>query len=97
MPQCFQLLRDGKAIPLSSIDEEMCRHFDVTPDPGCYFSLWYDVIGYQLATGNSWDEIRKLLEKDYADLPILVQISDWLQANFEVRSWYELPGHPQDL
>ena len=97
MPQCFQLLRDGKAVPLSSIDEEMCRHFDVTPDPVRYFSLWYDVIGYQLATGNSWDEIRKLLEKDYADLPILVQISDWLQANFEVRSWYELPGHPQDL
>jgi hypothetical protein len=54
-------LRDGKAIPLSSIDEEMCRHFDVSPDPGCYFSLWYDVIGYRLATGNSWDEITQLI------------------------------------
>jgi hypothetical protein len=97
MPQCFQLLRDGKAVPLSSIDEEMCRHFDVPLDPVRYFSMWYDVIGYQLAMGNSWDAVRTFIDNSYSDLPILMQISDWLQANFEVRHWYEQRSHPRNL
>jgi hypothetical protein len=96
MPQCFQLLRDGEAVPLASIDEEMCRHFVVTCDTVRYFSSWYDVIGFELSMGRSWSEIRDFLDKYYTDLPILQQISDWLQANFEVRSWYEPRGHPQD-
>jgi hypothetical protein len=91
MPNCFQLLRGGAAVPLSDVDEEMCRHFDAPCDAKHYFEDWYDVIGFDLAGGRSFAEIRAT----HAEHPVLVQVTDWLEANFTVRSWYELKSHPK--
>jgi len=85
MPNCFQLLRGGIAVPLVEIDEEMCRHFGAACHPRQWFEGWYDYIGYDLAKGDSFDEIRTT----YADIPRLVEISRWLEANFTVRFWNE--------
>lgn len=92
MPSCFQLMRNGAAVPLNQIDEEMCRHFEVACHPVRYFEGWYDTIGFLLATGKTFDQIRVT----YADEPILVKIVDWLKANFESNSWHELKSHPRD-
>jgi hypothetical protein len=91
MPNCFQLLRDNRAVPLNDIDEEMCRHFKAPCDPDRYFEDWYILIGYDLASGDSLAEIKTR----YADNPVLVQIVDWLAENFTPRAWYELKSHPK--
>lgn len=92
MPNCFQLLRAGVAVPLSQVDEEMCRHFNVPCDPELYFEDWYIRVGYDLAQGHSFDEIKTRS----ADSPILGQVIDWLAANFTVHSWYEMKSRPRD-
>jgi polysaccharide deacetylase 2 family uncharacterized protein YibQ len=88
MPNCFQLLRDGAAVPLADVDAEICLHFDVPCSPTSYYEFWYDAIGYSLAQGRTFDEIRAT----YADSPRLVEIANWIEARFTVRSWYEQKG-----
>jgi len=92
MPNCFQLLRDGVAVPLATIDEEMCRHFDEPCHPTRYCECWYDVIGYGLAMGQSFDQIRSQIKSDFAEYPRLVEIADWIEQRFSVSSWSELKG-----
>ncbi len=95
MPRCFQLLRDGAAVPLAQIDEEMCRHFGAACDADRYFHGWYDAIGYDLAAGDSFDQIRARYQEalwQEAD-PVLAQIAAWLAENFTARSWWESKSH----
>jgi hypothetical protein len=87
MPSCFQLLRNGTAVPLTEIDEEMCRHFGEPCDPKRWFREWYDCIGYDLSMGRTFEDIAKTYAApEYADL---LDVAQWLAANFTPRSWYE--------
>jgi hypothetical protein len=95
MPNCFRLLRDGAAVRLAQVDDEMRRAFGASPDPAHYFEEWYNIIGYELAMGRSFDQIRSYLESAWADFPELVRIADWLEANFTIDFWYELKDHPR--
>ncbi len=89
MPNCFQLLRDGAAVPLSEIDEEMCRHFEEHCDPEVYFRDWYSSIGYDLAMGRSFEQIEAIYASpEWAEFGLL-PIAQWLRANFTPRSWHE--------
>lgn len=94
MPNCFQLLRGEEAIPLVQVDEEMCLHFKEPCDPKRWFMFWYDIIGFDLAAGKTFGEIRGYVRETYPEHPILVDIADWLQANFSVRHWVEI-GRPR--
>lgn len=85
MPNCFQLLRDGVAVPLAQIDDEMCKHFDVEPHPARYYGSWYDAIGWELAHGRPFDQIKVT----FAQYPQLVEICDWLAQHFTASSWHE--------
>jgi hypothetical protein len=89
MPNCFQLIRNEEAVPLNQVDEEMCRHFDAPCDEHRYYWYWYDVIGYDLAMGDTFDEIIARYPTAYPEAPELVAIARWLQANFTTRSWTE--------
>jgi hypothetical protein len=64
MPNCFQLCRDGQAVALQQIDEEMCNHFNAPCDPVRWFRGWYDFIGFDLATGRDFAQIRAIYEAD---------------------------------
>ena len=92
MPSCFQLLRAGIAIPLQEIDEEMCRHFKKPIHEACYYEDWYDTIGHGLAAEWSFDQIRST----YSAFPRLVEVANWIEANFTVRCWYERKGYERD-
>ncbi len=92
MPNCFQLLRDGAAVPLSEIDEEMCRHLGEPCDPNRYFREWYDLIGYDLAMGRSFEQIETIYASPEWAESGLLPVVQWLRANFTPRSWYE-PSH----
>jgi hypothetical protein len=92
MPNCFQLLRDGAAVPLNEIDAEMCRHFNVPCHSTLYYEAWYDTVGHDLAAGQSFDQIRST----YADFPRLVEVASWIEKHFTVRSWYERKGYEKN-
>ena len=94
MPNCFQLLRGDVAVPLSEIDEEMCRHFGEPCDSNRYFREWHDLIGYDLAMGRSFEQIEATYAgPKWADSGLL-PIAQWLRANFTPRSWYERRTSP---
>lgn len=92
MPNCFQLLRDGVAVPLVQIDEEMCRHFGATCHPIRYYESWYDAIGYELAMGRSFEQIKVTL----VEYPQLVEIINWLEQRYTVNAWHERKGYERN-
>ncbi len=102
MPNFFSLTRksDPAAGPVSAntLDEEICAHLGVEIHPTNYHVYWYDSIGFRLALGMTWDEIRGRFreqeedanakgEFEYADLMgVLLRITDWLEERFTVDS-----------
>lgn len=53
MPACFQLLHKltGDPVKFAELDDAICNHFGVTPDPKLYYRGWYDFIGEAVAFG----------------------------------------------
>lgn len=90
MPGYFCLNRksepEAEPVKFVTIDEEMCAHFGVTPDPVKYYRGWYDIIGEALAMGASFAKIRECFEKN--NEPNGVAIVDFLDANFVSDAWY---------
>jgi hypothetical protein len=95
MPNCFQLIRDGEAVPLVKVDEEMCQHFGAVCDADVYFRAWYNTIGYDLAMGRSFLEIEEIYASPPWEGSGLTEVARWMSANFSSRSWYEPSGHPR--
>lgn len=94
MPNCFRLLRGGVAVPIVDVDAEMCRYFSADCDPNRWFRGWYDFVGFDLAMGKSFDEIRASYRED-PYLIYLIEVVDWVEANFTVDSWYETRSRPR--
>ena len=96
MPNCFQLIRNGKAVPLVKIDEELCLHFKEPCNADRYFREWYDCIGYDLALGHSFEKIKvTYAAPEYAESGLL-PVAEWLEANFTPQSWYEPSSRSRD-
>ena len=101
MPNCFALTRksDPQAghVKLATIDDELCAHLEVAPNPKHYFMSWVDIIGFALACGKSFEQIRAdMLERmpeghpDETDADrTYLKIIDWLNANFTSDAWYQ--------
>ncbi len=104
MPVCFQLYPkatpgSGPAI-LNKIDEEMCAHFEAPVDPVKYLNGWFDCIGFRLACGKSFDEIKVELqgyvdEEKAANRPDAVKfyedmllIHAWLDEHYTPNGFY---------
>ena len=107
MPACFQLHR--KTLPdtpvrFVDIDKELCDALGHECHPTRWLFGWYDDIGYWLATGRTWQEIRhdyqgRVLkaiadgDKGYEDfMRELVRILDYLEANYTHNHWREYSG-----
>lgn len=87
MPNCFQLYKKGEDSPsdLVVVDNEMCAHFGASPDPVRYFEAWFDIIGFRLATGYSFVDMRVEFAKDAR----LVEIVDWLDQHYSPNAFYQ--------
>jgi hypothetical protein len=87
MPNCFTLTRksdlDAGPVPLAKIDEEMCVFFAVAVDPMKYYLHWFDLIGFRLAIGHTFEEIIS----DSSER--LKPVARWLQENFTPNVWAE--------
>lgn len=91
MPNCFNLTRKTATnegpVKLAQIDDELCKHLGVVADPVKYHLGWYDSVGFGLATGLTFDQLRKMC-KDSGDTELLPVI-DFLDANFTALAWSE--------
>ena len=91
MPACFQLFRKTDpltAVPLAKIDEEICAAVGDPVDPVKYCRMWFDIIGFQLAIGKSFAEVREHLVK--YNWPTLLPVLDYIEANFDANSWTQI-------
>lgn len=102
MPNCFQLFpkSDPKnAVVLAKLDDEICVHFGVTPHPTQYYCAWFDIIGFDLAAGKSFDELKKryheyVAEKEHPEDKAFwqrqIEIADYIDANYTPNAWYQV-------
>lgn len=88
MSVCFQLFKKGSTEPevLQDIDVEICKHFGVEVDSEKWYCHWYDYLGIALACGKTWGELRE----QYSDDSYLVEICNFLEANYTVNNWREM-------
>lgn len=88
MPNCFALTRKGCNEPesLIAVDEAICAHLGVEIHPVNYVDGWYDSVGFMLAMGRNWQQIR---EAGFSgkNLP---KIIDFLEANYISSAWAEI-------
>lgn len=67
MPNCFNLIRKSAPelgpVKLTEIDDEICKHLNIEPHPTKYIAGWMDNIGFGLAIGQNFSEIRKDFDK----------------------------------
>lgn len=89
MPNCFSLTKKGETEPkaLTKIDDEICEMLGVPSDPVMYAYYWYDIIGFRLAIGHSFEKIIQDLSNDGDGK--LVQIAKWLNENYVANAWAE--------
>ena len=102
MPACFQLWKKGENSPSSfqDIDVEICNLFGEEVDPIKYILGWYDAIGFRIAMGKSFEEIRQeYIEniRKVGDFDIrnniwyycqLLQIVNFLEKNYSPNAWF---------
>lgn len=98
MPACVQYYRKGEkvAIALAKLDDELCAHLGVTPDPVKYVAGWFDFIGLFHALEKPNEVIRERIqecidgEPDYKGYQQWLLILDYLEEHFNVNSWTEI-------
>ena len=91
MPACFQLFPKGSDEParFSAIDDAMCAHFGVQPDAARYYRYWYDIEGFGLAMGRTFDDMRQRDEEAPPEESRRA-IIDWLDEHYTADSWTEI-------
>ena len=62
MPNCFRLHRktDNVAESLNVVDEQLCKLINYPVDPKKYCFGWFDTIGFSIACGRTFTELRTL-------------------------------------
>ena len=88
MPNCFQLksIETGEPKNFIELDNEMCEHFGIEPNPERWLMNWYNFIGLALSVGKTFDEIRTYVHED--ETPML-DIIDYIEQRYVPDAWYE--------
>jgi hypothetical protein len=86
MPACYQLL-DANNAPqtLARVDDEIRTHFGAPPSTEAWYEEWHNILSLAFALGKTSAEIRETFKDD----SILLEILDYLEAHYTVRSWSE--------
>lgn len=101
MPNYFQLVKKGEKEPtaLNAIDEELCAHLGVGVHPKKWVRGWYNAIGFALALGKSWEQMREIFlppipagnvmnDEEKADREEMAKIIDYLEEHYTSSAWY---------
>ena len=98
MSNCFSLTRKGESKPasLQAIDDEMRIEFGEEPDPERWLWGWYDVVGFGLAMGRDWMQLREQFAEDPVEdeesvefCRSMLKVIDWLEANYIPNAWVQ--------
>lgn len=83
MPAYFTLTKKGEKEPsaFAQIDDEMREHFGAPADATNWYESWYDIEGFRLALGRTWEEMRQAT-------PNRIAIINWLEENYIADAWY---------
>jgi hypothetical protein len=97
MRNCLQLIRktdmQGAPVSLNHIDREICDYMGVECHPGRSAYGWFDVIGFQLAAGKSFDDIDHFLcDSECILVEQLREINQWLAYYFSENPRPIAPG-----
>jgi len=98
MPVCFQLYPKGAQEPekLQIVDDKMREAFEQPSDPDNWLGGWYDSIGFRLAMGKTFEEIRTRFEAYIAEgnavsyYTMALELLTWLEEHYTVDSWREM-------
>ena len=99
MPNCFTLTRKGESQPASmqAIDDLLRIEFGEEPDPEQWLWGWYDTIGFGLALGKNWAQLREQFAEDPAESERTnlarrrkLAVIYWLEANYVSNAWAEV-------
>lgn len=95
----FQLYRIGSQEPaiLQQVDAAICQNLGLPFDDSKWVCSWYDIIGFQLACGRSFQTITNLLMSNWerhsygANVDsfdrTLVRINHYLLENYSTECW----------
>lgn len=96
MPNCFQLTckTRGKPINLQQIDAEICQFLCVPCDPNRWVCDWYNTIGFALAMGKTFPQIRAIWEDaaegaEPSEVEQDFEVLAYLETNFTSDAWYQ--------
>ena len=99
MPACFTLTRKGESTPssLQHIDDEMRVEFGEEPDEIRWLWGWYDAVGFGLAMGRTWEQLREQFAEDPAESERtnmfrrrMLAVIDWLDEHYTPNAWAEV-------
>lgn len=92
MPNCFQLTRksDLQSGPVSlvKIDSELCGLLGVEIHPVKYVRGWFDFIGFGLATGSTFADIRQRIAEISGEQPRPEDSAEYTAAR--LKYWREM-------
>lgn len=80
----FTLNQNGEMVDFLAIDKMLCEQFKVECDKKEWFHQWYDLVGFSLAAGLTWDTIRDI----NSDSETMLKVIDFLEDNFTVERGY---------
>ena len=99
MPANFALIckSTGECPSLLTVDAELCAHFGDSrnaddqdtyfwPGTGKMFDNWHDTIGYHLALGKSFAEVREFYAQ-YNEDGLIMRAIDYLDERYEPSCW----------
>ena len=83
-------------VSMREVDKEICALLDIPQDDkycgGKYGGYdWYDTIGYQLASGKTYDQVRLFYAKSticYDSLHWLMKCINYLEEKYESKNYY---------
>jgi len=81
-------------VSLRQVDEEICAHFNVVPQPHDYYHSWFDTIGFELTSGMSFADIIRRCHDDMDAHPLSykyykrkLEVAEYLDAHFISDRW----------
>lgn len=79
----------GEVAAPHEVDEAICAHFGVRPDPKDYYKFWFTAIALPMAIGLRDEDLRDQLRAGFkADrLYELTEILEFIEDNYTIKSW----------
>lgn len=63
------------------VDARFAKFIGVEVDPEQWAGNWYNTLGFALACGRTWDELRDIFAER-------AEWVDWFEENFDVHTWH---------